>query len=123
MCIYWEFMVVLVGYEMLHRAIMRAIMVNEKSPSHKLGYNANAVTPRQVNLVRRMCPKALAPTTPPYFPTPGPGLIVSMTTWCRTKGYLCIYSVLSVWFACSPCAYMGSLQVRQLPPTVQRLIT
>lgn len=80
---------------MLHRVLMRAIMVNEKSPSHKLGCNANAVTPRQVNLVRlSMCPKALAPTTPPYFPTPGPGLIASMATRCRTKGYLRIYSVL-----------------------------
>lgn len=87
----------LVGYEMLHRVIMRAIMVNEKSPYHKLGCNANAVTRRQVNLVRRMCPKALASATPPYFPTPGPGQMASMATWCRTKGYLCIYSVLSVW--------------------------
>lgn len=30
-------MVVLVGYEMFHRVIMRAIMVNEKSPLISLG--------------------------------------------------------------------------------------
>lgn len=113
-------MVVLVGYEMLHRVIMRANMVNEKSPSHKLGYDANAVTPRQVNLVRlSMCPKALAPTTPPYFLTPGSGLITSMASWCRTKGYvLYIFCPVCVEFACSPCACMDSFQ---LPPTVQRL--